>query len=199
MPIVKSKRIVLAVIIGIAGVCVVLFLTKVLKPPKESVPLELKVKRTLPEEPDPFHLAAVSAPDSVRRHLLDGAFEVVRRMNEIPASCTSIFESSFVNASEKGPKPVPFANPGEAFQSSDAVMPGLPFRRLEFAGLGRSRCFIHYQSGGKMYPSFCLAVVDYANHKTIWVGESQKAATSLEELRLMLLKQRFRDTSGPIC
>jgi hypothetical protein len=60
-----------------------------------------------------------------------------------PNSCRWIFESSFVTISGSRAKPggINLANPGEAFQASDNIVPGLPFRRLEFAGLSDTKPF----------------------------------------------------------
>jgi len=132
--------------------------------------------------------------------MLDERFEVVRRVNEIPDRCKLIFWSSLATLSGSRPKPeeIIVANPGEPFQASDNIVPGLPFRRLEFAGLGTARCFLHYQSGGGP-PSFCLAVIDYQNQKIIWAGDYRYAARDLDELRRWVLQQRFRDTLGRGC
>lgn len=191
----------LIILLGIAAVCIVLIFMRVLKPGEGFVSLESKTRQSPPEGPNPIHLSTVSAPDGIRNHLLDGDFKIVNRVEEIPENCASVFESSFVSASGAVPKrgEVKLANPGQVFQSSDALVPGAPFRRLEFAGLGSRRCFIHYQSGGKMYPSFCLAVIDYADTRCIWVGECRKKATSLADLRSMLLRRQFGDTAGPTC
>jgi hypothetical protein len=122
-------------------------------------------------------------------------------MSNIPGGCGTPFAASFIATSDLQMRldGIHFADPGEPFQESDHIRPGLPFRRLLFAGVGTTNCFIHYQSGGKMYPMFCLAVVDQTTHKTIWVGESKIGASDLEELRKMLRVSKFNDLAGPGC
>jgi hypothetical protein len=153
-------------------------------------------KLLLEEVPGEFQLKKAQPLDDHR--LLDDEFKIVRRVNEIPNSCMSIFKYSFVTINNSPPKPGEFrlANPGEPFQWSDNIVKELPFRRLEFAGVGASKCFIQYQSGGQ--PStFCLAVINYTNHNKIWVGQFyDKPASNLEELRRMLAERQFRDGRG---
>jgi len=199
MPIKKSKIILSAVAVGI-GLFTVFLAVRTWKSLRQPVPqLELP-KSAVWDIPGTFYLKAAPVPDEVRIHLLDGDFKIVRRVDEIPGNCTQIFESSFVTISGSRAKPgeVTLANPGEPFQASDYIKPGLPFRRLEFAGLGATRCFIHYQSGGQP-ASFCLVVIDYAAPKTVCAGDSEKAARSLSELRRMISEGRFRDTLGRGC
>jgi hypothetical protein len=110
-----------------------------------------------------------------------------------------LLESSFVTNSgaHANPGDILFANPGEAFQASDNIVnPDLPFRRLEFAGVSDSKCFIHYQYGGQP-SSFCLAVVDLANRKTLLVGESFEGAKSLDGLKKMVFQRQFNMITWP--
>ncbi|SRR6266705_1250252 len=201
MPKLNLSKTALIILLGIAAVCIVLIFMRVLKPGEGFVSLESKTRQSPPEGPNPIHLSTVSAPDVIRKQLLDGDFKIVNRVEEISENCASVFESSFVSASGAVPKrrEVKLANPGQVFQSSDALVPGAPFRRLEFAGLGVKGCFVYYQSGGKMYPSFCAAVIDYKEMKAVWIGESRKRAMTLQELRSMVVKGQFRDTGEPAC
>ena len=114
---------------------------------------------------------------------------------KIAPDCRSTFDSSFAHnlGAAASSKEIELANPGQMFQSSDALIEGAPFRRLEFAGLGTGRCFVYYQHGGTMYPRFCLAVMDNANGKMLWVGEARKQARNLDQLRKMLLRGDFMD------
>ena len=153
-------------------------------------------KMTLPEVPGDFELKNAPPLDDV--HLLDDEFRIVRRVSELPSVCISTFESSFVTVNGRPPRPGEFrvANPGERFQWSDYITEELPFRRLEFAGLGATKCFIQYQSGGQ--PStFCLAVIDYTSHNKIRVGQfHERPANSLDELRRMIAQRELRDGRG---
>ena len=147
-------------------------------------------------------LSTISRPSPERNHLLDGSFSVVRLRENITGDCRSVFESSFINDDKKKATNLTttkLANPGQVFQSSDALIQGAPFRRLEFAGETIGRCFIYYQHGGVMYPRFCLVVIDTRSQRAIWVGEARKRAKELYQLRSMLLRGEFNDTSGFVC
>jgi hypothetical protein len=170
---------------------------------RKPIPPLVSPQRVLsPEERQLIlHLRTASVSDEVRVHLLDGEFKIVQSMDAIPRSCTSAFESSFVTRSGDHALPgeITIANPGEPFQASDYIsVRGLPFRRLAFAGLGASKCFLYYQSGGGP-PSFCLAVVDYASQKTVWAGEYHEAVKSVDDLRRMMTERLFRNASTGGC
>jgi hypothetical protein len=143
----------------------------------------------------------MSLPSAARDHLLEGSFSIVKLAEKIAPDCRSTFDSSFAHSpgAAASSKEIELANPGQMFQLSDALIEGAPFRRLEFSGLGTGRCFVYYQHGGSMYPWFCLAVMDNANGKMLWVGEARKKARNLDQLRKMLLRRDFMDTSGPVC
>lgn len=167
----------------------------------ELAPTELRVQQVPPRTPDSLVLNTRPAPDAIGTHLLDGNFRIVDRTQDLPKSCRGIFDSSFVEADgsiRKGAR-VAMANPGEPFQLSDRLIQATPFRRLLFGGLGSQRCFIYYQHGGSMTPRYCLAVMEYTDGSTLWVGVSRKAARSLDDLRLMLSRHLFDVTAGPAC
>ena len=155
------------------------------------------------ESPDPVYLKTLSVSDATRGHLLDGGFAIVHRMQDISQSCKGPFESSFSFFSRTVPKKreIDFADPGQDFNYGDAIRGGLPFRQLHFAGLGSNSCFIYYQQGGRIYPSSCLAVMNYSGGKTIWVGvvAGGKAARNFRELRADFSQNKFDDSGEPDC
>jgi hypothetical protein len=190
----KWKAILSTAVAGI-GLLAMFFSFKAWKSLKQPIPQLESPKQTLPDAPGSFYPRNVPALDDVR--LLDGDFKIVKRVNEIPSDCLLIFESSFVTINGVRAKPgdVPLANPGESFQWSDDIPEDHPpFRRLEFAGLGPGRCFIHYQSGGQP-SSFCLAVIENGSER-IRIGEYWRAAKGLNQLRRMIRDRRFRDGRG---
>jgi len=163
--------------------------------------VETNTKQEVPEYPDPVRLITSTSSEPAQSHVLDGDFRMVNRMQEIPETCISPFDSSFVRSNGGGPATgkIDFADPGQEFQFSDAIMPGLAFRQLAFAGLGSDSCFIYYQRGGPMHPTYCLAVMEYGKTRTTWVGEKREKAINLKALRRMLSRGQF-DTSGkPNC
>jgi hypothetical protein len=187
------KTFLLIVVVGI-GLFAGFLGFKTWKTLRQPIPQLEFPKQEIPDIVGSFYLKNIPSVDDV--HLLDKDFKIVRRMNDVPVACLATLESSFVTINGLHAKPgeVRFANPGQPFNSGDYIVDNLPFRRLEFAGLSASGCFIHYQSGGDP-SSFCLAVIDTANHKTV-VGEYQRAAKDLSELRRMIYQRLFRDGRG---
>jgi len=159
------------------------------------------IKHAVPEDIEPEHLFTTASSETVAVRLLDGTFLTVDRVQEIPDRCRSPFDASFVRNSRTGggsPR-IEIADPDQPFQFADAIQPGLPFRQLVLAGLGPSTCFIYYQHGGAMYPSFCLAVMQYGKERVAWVGEARRKANGLRELRLQLSGGEFESTGTPTC
>ena len=160
-------------------------------------------QRPAPEPPGhPVILRTIHLRPSEQRHLLDGNFTLVRRMSDITEPCKDIFESSFL-AFSGSPAPkqfVRFADPGQDFHSTDVILGDLPFRRLVFAGLGTKTCFVHYEMGGQLFPpTGCLAIVDYRQKKTVWVGERRKPLRSFKALRTILAGGHFENFYGGVC
>jgi|HubBroStandDraft_4_1064222.scaffolds.fasta_scaffold25857_1 hypothetical protein len=194
----------------IAGLALVapcgVWYVKVIRQPKAIDLLqELAKKEKEADEisPDPVYLKTLPASDSFRSHLLDGEFTIVNRMQDISQGCRAPFESSFSYYSRTVPKKrkIDFADPGQDFNYGDAVRDGVPFRQLHFAGLGPNSCFIYYQQGGRIYPSTCLAVMDYSGGKVIWVGvvSGGRAARNFRELRAVFSQHKFSDSGGLDC
>ena len=163
--------------------------------PQEPIP-------PAPEPPDPIHLNTIPLPLRDRRHLLNGDFQVVMQMGDLAGSCWDSFASSFLRFSgaPASKELVKLADPGQDFEATDHLRGGLPFRRLVFAGLGSKGCFVYYEQGGQQHPATtCLAVMDYAQKKAIWVGESRRKARNFKELRANFAADLFADTYGPVC
>ena len=177
---------------------------KVIRQPKAIDLLQELAKKEKEEEVislDPIYLKTLSAPGATRSHLLDGAFSIVYRMQDIPPSCRAPFESSFSYYTQTVPmkREIDLADPGQDFNYGDVILEGLSFRQLHFAGLGPNSCFVYYQQGGKNYPSSCLAVVNYASGKTIWVGMTRREARDLRKLRSILSNHQFDDSGERDC
>lgn len=173
----------------------------------ERLPPEFPKQPQLPpsEPPHPYTLPLKYPQEIDSHHLLDGSFAIVNRMSDLTEICQDSLQSSFVNYWKPGaaPKQIAFANPGEDFEETDFIRGGLPFRRLVFAGLGTGRCFVYYEAGGRMGPTTCLAVMDYAQRKAMWVGEwvgelSRKVA-NIKELRNKLSRHQFVGEDQPGC
>ena len=192
----------LLVFLAVAFLVVLLGVRYAMRQRQEVALEDVRKNQRMPDEPDHVRLSTIPASSPNRNHLLDGDFKIVNRVRDVAEGCRYIFDSSFVNSSgsaQTTASTINLADPGQEFQTSDDVRPGLPFRRLVLAGLGHKTCFVYYEHGGAMYPSSCLAVMDYSQKRAIWVGESRKKAETVEELRSMLTTGQFADTAGPVC
>ena len=180
-----SKTVIFFLLAGVAGLfaaCGIGYF-KVIRPPK-VIDLQQFAKKIDVDEPlDLARLRTVSVSDAIRGHLLDGEFAISHRMQDIPSDCRVVFA----------------ANPGQEFNYGDVIIKGLPYRQLRFAGVSPKSCFMYYQRGGNNYPSSCLAVLDRARGKIIWLGVTRKNAANLRDLRSLLSLHRFDDTGGPDC
>lgn len=88
------------------------------------------------------------------------------------------------------------ANPGQKYQVTDVIHePGLPFRRLLFAGAKDNEWFIHYEHGGIGHGySVVVFTIDSQNRlHFLWGGAGCEGAKELEDLRKMIATGRFSD------
>jgi len=168
---------------------------------KSALPIRRSQAVPPPEAPDGIQFSAIPARIDDSSGLLNGDFKIARKMSELTRPCEKILNNSFVTPSGLPPSvgQVRLADPEEEFEATDSVRGGLPFRRLVFAGLGSSICFVYYERGGLMYPSSCLAIFDYGQKKPIWVGESARKAKTVDELRHMLSGREFHNPTRPGC
>ena len=125
-----------------------------------------------------------------REHILDGPFTVVPTTEAMPSKVKQAFaeitaEHSFA-----------LANPGQKYQVTDVVSePGLPFRRLLFAGVKDDEWFIHYERGGRGhgYSVIVFKVDAQQRLQFLWGGVGFRGAKNLDELRKMVAAGQFSD------
>jgi hypothetical protein len=126
-----------------------------------------------------------------KERVFDGEFSIVRSTNDLPRSVKRAFE--IITEVE----PFALANPGTEYQATDVIEnPGLPTRRLLFAGVSGSKWFVHYEHGGLGH--HCAVVVFEIEHRDrmhfLWGGHSFRGADDIEELRRMVSAGEFRDS-----
>jgi hypothetical protein len=121
--------------------------------------------RPLPSEPAvTFTLPNASTVDL--KAFLAGDFVVVHRMRLLPPSVQGVF-------TEKGGHRRTMADPNEDFQATDVIsMPGMPRKRLIFAGVSGDKCFVHFAAGGIAHSyEVALFRLSQANAiEPIWAG-----------------------------
>jgi hypothetical protein len=167
---------------------------------KYRIPEKLPTPQEESPEQRPL-LATVAASESGRQNLIAYDFGLVNRFRDFSNGCRTGFLSSFTAVKSGKLSSADIADPGELFQDSDALVQGLPYRRLILGGQRSDRCFIYYQHGGTMYARWCLAVIDESSEKPLWVGIrfGSDPAQTLDELRGQLLRGAFRDDAGLVC
>jgi mono/diheme cytochrome c family protein len=151
---------------------------------------------------DPDHQALVAYVLSLRRpsnsaanyvpphHRISvGDFSIEKNVGRLPANLKSAF------AQLAGERYFNMANPGEKFQVTDVIdEPGLPWRRLFFAGISNDKYFIHYEKGGIAHSSHLAVFAVNSDGKVsfLWGGPGP-AAKDLAQLRTMLAAGKFAD------
>jgi mono/diheme cytochrome c family protein len=141
------------------------------------------------ENPPPAHH---KLSESEKAHLLDGDFTIEYKVERLPDSLKSAFARLAKESEFK------MANPGEKFEATDYISaPGLPNRRLIFAGVSKNRYFIHYEHGGIGY--HCDVVVFDVNPEekvSFLGGGSGDRAKDLAQLRTIVSSKTFGDSSN---
>jgi mono/diheme cytochrome c family protein len=124
-----------------------------------------------------------------KAHILDGEFSIEKTVDHLPDNLKSAFAHL---AKEHDFK---MANPGEKYQETDVVEPGLPDRRLIFAGVSKGRCFIHYEKGGWGH-NFHIVVFDVdpaGKVSFLWGSQGFQSAKDLTQLRTLVSSRPFAD------
>jgi hypothetical protein len=140
------------------------------------------------KKPEGHILISVKTSSSAPAGILDDDFAIWRTTNEIPQNCKGAF-SRLAAVGE-----FDMADPGQRFQVGDVLQKGLPRRRLIFAGTNSSKCFVHYEQGGRGH-SYYLSVLDTSTHgpKLLWNGAGVGPAANLQELRSAIAKGAFHE------
>ena len=196
-----KKRLWLVVAIAVLAIaCIGIYIASNVVPWRVSTEqLDVGKAQKTPKVVERPLLKTIHMLPSTRDHLLDGNFKILSKEDAIPAECRSAFYSSFSPSGIGQLEEFKLADPGQPYQASDALVPGLPFRRLVFAGQQAGRCFVYYKHGGVTNPSYCVAVIDISTNKLLWVGRSFEEASGVQKLRAMLRSGKFQDERGLVC
>ncbi len=154
-------------------------------PPVASGPVE-------PTSADLGYKFHTTLSASEKQHVLDGDFALITSTEELPQSIKNAF------ATITGNKPFALADPGRKYQMTDVVEePGLPDRRLIFAGSCKNRWFLHYEHGG-IGVSYAVMVLNTEPNNSahfVWGGSSFRPAANLNDLRGAIASGDFADDS----
>ena len=141
----------------------------------------------IPNESVRFH-ATLSAQE--KQHVLDGSCSVIASTKAMPQSLRNGFAK--VTREQK----FELADPGKRYQETDVIIfPGLPRRRLVFAGSCGERWFIHYEKGGigHSYEVLIFAADGKGEMPFVWGGVGFYRAKDMDELRRVIAAGEFAD------
>lgn len=172
-----------AITIVTAGLCLRRIYPLQAFPPVASEPAE-------PTSADLAYKFHTTLSASEKQHVLDGEFALITSTDELPQSIKNAF------ATITGNKPFALADPGKKYQMTDVVTePGLPHRRLIFAGSYKNRWFLHYERGGIGHDYAVMVLNSDPNNSVhfVWGGVSFRPATSLNDLRSAIASGNFAD------
>ncbi len=105
------------------------------------------------------------------KEFLSGNFVLVERMRSLLWPVRLAF-------TEIGGRRLTMANPGELFEATDVfLLPGMPQRRLIFAGVSGDKCFVHFEAGGvgHWYGLALFKIVPSDQLEPFWQGSCGKA------------------------
>ncbi|HLJ88365.1 MAG TPA: hypothetical protein VKZ53_16210 [Candidatus Angelobacter sp.] len=128
-----------------------------------------------------------------KEHVLDGQFTIVTSTQALPEPIQQAFavitrEPRFL-----------LADPGQRYQVTDVILdPGLPFRRLVFAGVSGGKWFLHYEQGGigHSYKVVVLSLQSEGQVEFLWGGLGFDQAKNLEDLRRLIAGNQFSDDTA---
>jgi hypothetical protein len=124
-----------------------------------------------------------------KRQLFGGDCQVVTSISALPQPIKNAF------ATVTQDKPFALANPGTRFNATDVLEPGLPQRRLLFAGVCSNRWIIQYEKGGWIgsVEVIVFSIESKSDVHFMWGGLGFTPAVNLTALRDAGVSGEFRD------
>ena len=159
-----------------------------------------------------FILEASSAPPAERskpvgceRSLLVGEVVPIEHVSSLPQVIQDFLEEKFADPSDSGLSGI--AEPGTAFNATDAVEPDIPWRRLIIAGQVGDIYFLAYERGGIAYNHHVL-VFDLSKHpvracfsavlrKGQFIQEPPPAAEAVEGVQRQIKRGLANELDNP--
>jgi hypothetical protein len=134
-------------------------------------------------ESDPVTFPAIAASGPEIQHFLDGDFGLITKVESLPRPVLQTF-------TERDGSRRLMANPGKRFEAGDVILDAsVPRKRLIFAGVSSTECFVHYEQGGRGH-SFLLAffrLTPNGKIQPVWRSYCDGPAANLQELRSKVL------------
>lgn len=124
-----------------------------------------------------------------KQRLFDGDCRSVNSTDGLPIAIQNAF------ASITQDKPFALANPGARFNATDVIEPGLPRRRMVYAGACENRWFIEYEKGGigLSVQVMVLRLEQNSDVHFVWGGWSFRSAAPFAALQTAIVTDVFED------
>ena len=135
--------------------------------------------------------AAGHLTQELRRHVLDGRFDVVSSLNGLPAGVRAelrmLFNSKTLDIHDAGAKP-----------RATAQNAGAEARTLVAAGCSREDCLLYYEIAGGT-PRWRVVLIHWTPEVTTleWGGAAPGDLATTDEVRSALLSGRIKGSAGP--
>jgi hypothetical protein len=135
--------------------------------------------------------AAVTLSPELRRHVLDGRFDVVSSLNGLPAGVRAelrtLFNSRTLDIHDAGTTP-----------RATAQSVGAELRTLIAAGCSREDCLLYYEIKGGT-PQWRVVLIHWTPELTTleWGGAAPAGLSTVGEVRSALLSGRIKGSAGP--
>jgi hypothetical protein len=128
----------------------------------------------------------------LRAHVQDERFGIVTSIRGLPLGVRAGLQTLF------GSQALDIAEPGAAFQVSDAVVNSkLPIRRLAVAGCSYDHCVVYYERGG-MARTWRVALFHWTPDATRfeWGGTAPGGLVTIEDVRSAILSGAIKSPAG---
>ncbi|MGA9463956.1 MAG: hypothetical protein WBV28_14285 [Terracidiphilus sp.] len=124
-----------------------------------------------------------------KQHLFDGGCRSVTSTDGLPIAIRNAF------ASITQDKPFALANPRARFNATDVIEPGLPRRRMVYAGACENRWFLEYEKGGigLSVQVMVLRLEQNSDVHFMWGGSGFRSVASLAALKTAIVSGAFGD------
>jgi hypothetical protein len=139
--------------------------------------------------PPPFNVAPTPKNSLVLtrgdvENLLGMQYRIVRSVHQVPEA----LQQSFANLAGVS---FTMVDPGKPM-STDDIIPGVPTRRLVFAGIGKDAAVLVYEQGGYAN-TLNAAVFSYSNGGGVWIATlSSHLVNDIPTLRTAIDNGQFR-------
>ena len=129
-------------------------------------------------------------PEALHGHVKAERFDIVASIRGLPLGVRDELETLF------GSSTLDIAEPGAAFQGTNAADKNLPIRRLIAAGCSIDHCLVYYERAGKSR-TWLTALFHWtpAATRLEWGGNARGGMTTINEVRTAVLSGAIK---GPV-